>query len=299
MPALRMLPESGVPHHGTRPALTSTMTNPDLPTHLAIIMDGNGRWAQSRGLSRAEGHARGARAVRETVRACRSAGIRYLTLYAFSIANWGRPRPEVSALMLLLADFAERERNELKGQDIRLNIVGDFDELPGVARRALQETLDFTQGCHTMTLSLALSYGGRNDIVQAARALAIRAQAGLILPEEIDEQSFARQLTTGKLPAVDMLVRTGGEARVSDFLLFESAYAELVFLPIMWPDFNADSLHEALGIYRRRERRFGLTGQQINNTEGHGFDPADSTSERPPAAGTNGSGAQQPQAASP
>ena len=252
-----------------------------LPSHIAIIMDGNGRWAQARGLHRAEGHAEGAKAVRETVRAARELGVKHLTLYAFSIANWGRPRQEVRALMNLLADFAERERHELKDQDIRLNIIGDVEDLPLGPRRALEQTLEFTGDCESMTLSLALSYGGRQDIVNAARALAVRARAGLLLPEEIDERKLGAELSTHGLPPVDMLIRTGGEARVSDFLLFESAYAELVFLPIMWPDFNRSSLEDALETYARRERRFGLTREQLAKQGGRSFDPADATAEAP------------------
>jgi undecaprenyl diphosphate synthase len=253
-----------------------------IPRHVAIIMDGNGRWAQSRGLHRARGHIEGARAVREAVRTSREAGVRYLTLYAFSVANWARPRAEVSALMDLLRDFAQKERQELREKSIRLNVVGDLEELPVVARRAVEETLAYTQDCNQMTLSLALSYGGRRDIVDAARSIAVRARAGLVLPEEIDEDFFHREMTTQSLPDVDMLIRTGGECRVSDFLLFEAAYAELVFLPIMWPEFTAESLMEAFRIYRGRERRFGLTSDQVRESGGRTFDPVDHTSAPPP-----------------
>jgi undecaprenyl diphosphate synthase len=249
-----------------------------VPRHVAIIMDGNGRWAQSRGLHRSEGHAEGARAVRETVRSSRQAGVRYLTLYAFSVANWSRPRPEVTALMRLLADFAEKEREELRERGIRLNVIGDLEELPTFARRAVEEAKEFTADCREMTLSLALSYGGRRDIVDAARSVAVRARAGLILPEDIDEEFFHRQMTTHSLPDVDLLIRTGGESRVSDFLLFEAAYAELVFLPIMWPEFTESALRDALSTYARRERRFGLTSAQVRQHNlGRTFDPLDST----------------------
>lgn len=249
-----------------------------VPKHVAIIMDGNGRWAQARGLHRSEGHAEGARAVRETVRTCRKAGVRYLTLYAFSVANWARPRPEVAALMRLLADFAEKERQELRERGIRLNVIGDLEELPTFARRAVEEAMEYTADCKDMTLSLALSYGGRRDIVDAARSIAVRARAGLILPEDIDEEFFHRQMTTHSLPDVDLLIRTGGESRVSDFLLFEAAYAELVFLPLMWPEFTADALHKALDTYGRRERRFGLTSAQVRQQNlGRTFDPLDSS----------------------
>ena len=258
-----------------------------VPRHVAIIMDGNGRWAQANGLSRVEGHAEGARAVREAVRTCRKEGVEFLTLYAFSVANWGRPRLEVRALMSLLLDFAEREKRELRDQDVKLEVIGDLEELPISTRHAVESAIEYTAGCSGMTLSLALSYGGRADIINAARAIAIRAQNGMLLPEEITEDTFQSAMSTRSLPAVDLLIRTGGERRVSDFLLFESAYAELYFLPIMWPDFNAKALRDAFAFFAGRERRFGLTGEQVHaatvapvTKNGHGFDPHDSSTSR-------------------
>jgi undecaprenyl diphosphate synthase len=252
-----------------------------VPGHVAIIMDGNGRWAESRGLHRSEGHAEGARAVREAVRTSRELGVRYLTLYAFSVANWSRPRPEVEALMRLLKDFAEREQQELREKGIRLDVVGDLEDLPIIARRAVEDARAYTADCTEMTLSLALSYGGRRDIADAARSIAVRARAGLILPEDIDENFFHRQMSTSALPDVDLLIRTGGECRVSDFLLFEAAYAELVFLPIMWPEFTSGTLREAISIYGGRERRFGRTTDQVRKQQNQNlkrtFDPLDSS----------------------
>jgi undecaprenyl diphosphate synthase len=248
-----------------------------VPEHIAIIMDGNGRWAQAKGLARTEGHAKGADSVRATVRACRSSGVKYLTLYAFSVANWRRPATEVRALMQLLAHFAEREKFELKDRGIRLDVIGDVSELPSAARKAIESAMNYTADCHDMVLSLALSYGARQDIVTAARALAIKVRAGLLLPEEIDEQRLQSEMTTHLLPAVDLLIRTGGESRVSDFLLFESAYAELLFLPIMWPEFNEQHLSQAISQFGHRERRFGLTSNQVKGGEGRGFDPLDGT----------------------
>ncbi len=248
-----------------------------IPRHIAIIMDGNGRWAEARGLARTEGHAKGADSVRATVRACRSAGVQYLTLYAFSVANWQRPAAEVKALMHLLAHFAEREKYELRERGIRLSVVGDVSELPTSARRAIESAMEYTAGCNDMVLSLALSYGGRNDIVSAARALAIKVRAGLLLPEEIDEQRLQAEMSTHKLPSVDLLIRTGGESRVSDFLLYESAYAELLFLPIMWPEFGEEQVAQALAYFANRERRFGLTSGQVQNSNGRSFDPLDNT----------------------
>jgi undecaprenyl diphosphate synthase len=260
-------------------------------------MDGNGRWAQANGLSRVEGHAEGARAVREAVRTCRKEGVEFLTLYAFSVANWGRPRTEVRALMNLLLDFAEREKQELREQDVKLEVIGDIEELPISTRHAVESATRYTAHCTGMTLSLALSYGGRADIVSAARAIAIQASTGRLLPEEITEATFQRAMSTHALPPVDLLIRTGGERRVSDFLLFESAYAELYFLPIMWPDFNAKALRDAFAFFSGRERRFGLTGEQVHGEplqgepgqaaaaplpakNGHGFDPHDSSTSR-------------------
>jgi len=246
-------------------------------------MDGNGRWAQARGLGRSEGHAEGARAVREAVRACRSHGVEYLTLYAFSVANWGRPRPEVQALMRLLIEFTGREKKELRDQDIRLNVIGDLEDLPVDTRRAVEDAMSHTSDCSSMTLSLALSYGGRHDIVSAARAMAVRAKAGLLLPEEIDEENLRREMSTRDLPDVDLLIRTGGEARVSDFLLFECAYAELLFVPEMWPDFKEQNLVEAFAYYTTRQRRFGLTGEQRTSPTHRSFDPLDATEPQSPA----------------
>jgi len=265
------------------PRIHSTQAPRQIPRHVAIIMDGNGRWAQASGLSRVEGHAEGARAVRETVRSCRKEGVEFLTLYAFSVANWGRPRTEVKALMSLLLDFAEREKQELHDQDVKLQVIGEIDELPIETRHAVESACRYTAGCRGMTLSLALSYGGRADIIAAARALAVRAATGHLLPEEINEDTFQSHMSTQGLPPVDLLIRTGGERRVSDFLLFESAYAELYFLPIMWPDFNAKALRDAFAFFSGRERRFGLTGEQVHAPapptpkNGHGFDPHDSS----------------------
>jgi undecaprenyl diphosphate synthase len=242
-----------------------------LPQHLAIIMDGNGRWAKARGLERVEGHAEGTRAVRQTVEACAELGVKYLTLYAFSVANWKRPEPEVQALMRLLVHFSNKEKADLIKNGVRVRVVGNLEDLPLSARHAVESLMADTAHCERMTLSLALSYGGRQDLVEAARALAAKARAGLMLPEEIDEAALHREMSTACLPHVDLLIRTGGETRVSDFLLFESAYAELVFLPIMWPEFDAEALLTALEIYSAKERRFGLTSEQLQRSQA--FDP--------------------------
>lgn len=245
-----------------------------LPKHVAIIMDGNGRWASARGLARADGHAEGARAVRDAVETATRIGVPYLTLYAFSVANWARPRGEVEALMRLLVDFAKSERAELRQNDIRVNVIGSLEDLPTVTRHAVEDLMAYTKDGKRMTLTLALSYGGRKDIIEAARTLAVRARAGLVLPEEIDERSFQLHMTTHSLPEVDLLIRTGGESRVSDFLLYEAAYAELLFLPIMWPDFRPQTLIDAIEHYSKKERRFGMTSEQVARNV-QAFDPFD------------------------
>jgi undecaprenyl diphosphate synthase len=249
-----------------------------IPRHVAIIMDGNGRWAKARGLQRAEGHAEGARAVREAVETSTRVGIKCLTLYAFSVANWARPRNEVEALMRLLVDFAKQERAELRQNGIRVNVIGALEDLPTGTRHAVEDLIQYTADGERMTLTLALSYGGRQDIVEAARSLAVRARAGLVLPEDIDESFFHRNMTTHALPDVDLLIRTGGETRLSDFLLFEAAYAELLFLPIMWPDFTAQTLLDAIEVYSQTERRFGLTSEQVQPAS-PAFDPLDRASQ--------------------
>jgi undecaprenyl diphosphate synthase len=254
----------------------------NLPRHVAIIMDGNGRWAKDRGLQRYEGHAQGARAVRETVETAARLGVEYLTLYAFSVANWQRPRIEVEALMRLLARFAKQERAELRSLGIRVDVIGSLEDLPSTTRHAVEDLIRYTSSGDRMTLSLALSYGARQDVLEAARALAARVHAGMLLPEEIDESALRAQMSTSRLPDVDLLIRTGGEARVSDFLLIEAAYAELLFSPVMWPDFRPEHLLHAIDVYRGKERRFGLTSEQLGSgvigreAVGVGpFDPAD------------------------
>jgi undecaprenyl diphosphate synthase len=252
----------------SRPITTSSapVPSPRVPAHVAIIMDGNGRWAQARGQIRTDGHTKGADAVREVVRACRREGVRYLTLYAFSVANWSRPAFEVRALMQLLAQFANSEKGELREQGIKLSVIGEFHRLSPVAQTALHEAIEFTQDGTSMVLSLALSYGGRHDITNAARSLAERVKNGSLNPSDITEDLLRKELTTRSLPDVDLLIRTGGESRVSDFLLYESAYAELAFMPVMWPDFTEQHLLEAFAAFASRERRFGLTSAQVRET---------------------------------
>ena len=234
-----------------------------IPRHVAIIMDGNGRWAKARGLKRVEGHKEGARAVRHAVETATRLGIEYLTLYAFSVANWTRPASEVAALMQLLIRFAKQERLEMRQNGIRVNAVGRLDQLPLATRHAVESVIKYTAGGNRMTLTLALSYGGRQDILAAAQALAVQVQKGTVAPEQIDEGRFQSALSTYPLPDVDLLIRTGGVQRLSDFLLYEAAYAELMFLPIMWPEFEPQTLIDAVAAFGRRERRFGRTSEQV------------------------------------
>ena len=228
-----------------------------VPGHVAIIMDGNGRWAERRGLPRPLGHREGSEAVRRTTRACRRAGVRALTLFAFSEQNWERSRLEVDALMALLCEFLLSEREELIRNGITLRSAGRIHRLPASVRSVLTEIERDTAHLSDMTLTLALSYGGREEIVDAARALAEQARAGELDPASIDESMFRAALPSLRVGDVDLLIRTGGEQRISNFLLFGAAYAELFFSPSLWPDFGESDLEAAFAAFRARDRRFG------------------------------------------
>jgi undecaprenyl diphosphate synthase len=234
-----------------------------VPGHIAIILDGNGRWAESRNMPRTAGHEHGAGAVRTAVYGCHERGVKTVTLYAFSAANWKRPKGEVDTLMRLCAEFAENELEELVRRGIEVRVIGDLDELPTRTRRATEALVEASRGGTRMKLALALSYAGRQDMVSAIRQIAIRARAGLVIPEEVNERSIRGYLSTGDLPDPDLVIRTGGERRLSDFLLFECAYAELFFTETLWPDFNESTLDEAIAAFSRRQRRFGRTGEQV------------------------------------
>lgn len=242
------------------------MTTPapgQLPRHVAIIMDGNGRWARRRHLPRVAGHRAGARVVRRIVEACVGRGIGYLTLFAFSSENWLRPADEVSLLMRLFSRTLREEEARLCEHGVRLTVIGDRTGLPTVLQDDIARVEASTAGGEGLHLIVAANYGGRWDIVQAARSLAVDAAAGRLDPAGIDEAAFAGRLATADAPPVDLLVRTGGERRISNFLLWQAAYAELYFADVLWPDFDADTLDEALAWYARRERRFGRTGDQV------------------------------------
>lgn len=234
-----------------------------VPHHLAIIMDGNGRWAEQRHLPRIVGHRKGVEVVQSVVDECLSLGIGHLTLFAFSSENWGRPREEVEALMGLLSRFLQKEFASLQEKEIRLNAIGEVDRLPGKIRKTLTDIMRETADNDKLVLTLALSYGARSELVRVARRLAARAVAGEIAPEDIEETDLAAALDTSGLPDPDLLIRTSGEMRISNFLLWQLAYAELYFTDVLWPDFTAECLREALAEYGRRHRRFGLTAAQL------------------------------------
>jgi undecaprenyl diphosphate synthase len=233
-----------------------------LPEHVAIIMDGNGRWAEAQGRPRALGHREGVRSVRDITEACAQLGVPHLTLYTFSTENWMRPDREVNALMTLLVRTVRRERRRLLENGVRLRTLGDTAALPSACRRELEETAEVTAGNDRLTLSLALSYSGRWDLVRAAREVARRARDGDLAPEDVDESLVAGLLSTRDLPDPDLLIRTGGEQRLSNFLLWEVAYAEMLVTDCYWPAFRRAQLYEAVRDFQDRERRFGRVASQ-------------------------------------
>jgi undecaprenyl diphosphate synthase len=228
-----------------------------MPRHVAIVMDGNGRWALRRGLSRCEGHRRGKDSVRAVVEAARELGIPYLTLFVFSSENWQRPTAEVRFLMQLFHRYLVTETKRLMKRDIRVVAIGDVRRLPQQVARALAQAIELTKGNRAMTVALALSYGGRQDIVNAARRIAEAAAAGRLAPDDVDETTLQRELMTGGMPDPDLLIRTSGELRISNFFLFQLAYTELYFTDTLWPDFREPDFLKALAAYQSRERRFG------------------------------------------
>ena len=236
------------------PAHTDTS---ELPSHVAIIMDGNGRWAKQHRLTRIQGHEKGSEAVRRVVRTCREIGIPHLTLYAFSTENWQRPKKEVDALMMLLKRFLKSERQEMLENDIRLNVIGQVERLPKGVRQELEQTMALTEANSRLQLHLALSYGSRSEIVRMAQMISKQCVDGNIAPEAIDERMVADHLLTRGIPDPDLLIRTSGEMRVSNFLLWQIAYAELYITPTLWPDFSKAEFLNIIEEYQKRERRFG------------------------------------------
>jgi undecaprenyl diphosphate synthase len=228
-----------------------------VPRHVAVIMDGNGRWARERGLPRHLGHREGMSAVRETVKGAIEAGVEILTLFAFSTENWRRPAEEVSALMGLLEIYARKERAELCRQGVEVHVLGELDRVDASTRSAVESIVEGTRGGTNLRLNLMISYGGREEILRAVRRLAEQVRAGGLAPGQIDEESFADALFTRGLPDPDLLIRTSGERRISNFMLWQLAYTELHVSSVLWPDFDREDLFEAILDYQRRERRFG------------------------------------------
>jgi undecaprenyl diphosphate synthase len=244
-------------------SLIEKINKDNLPKHLAIIMDGNGRWAKQKGLLRAFGHENGTKSVRLTVETCAKLGIKNLTLYAFSTENWNRPKLEVDTLMKLLISSLKNELQTLLDNNIRLNSIGNLEMLPKSAQKELLDVIKKTENNSRMILTLALSYGSREEIISAIKKISDKVKNNIISPDSIDESIINQHLYTHNLPDVDLLIRTSGEHRISNFLLWQIAYAELYFTDVLWPDFKEDDLYEAIISYQKRERRFGKTSEQI------------------------------------
>jgi undecaprenyl diphosphate synthase len=244
-------------------SLINSINTSNLPKHIAIIMDGNGRWAKKQGLMRAFGHENGTKSVRIVVESCAKLGISNLTLYAFSTENWNRPSLEVETLMKLLITSLQKELPTLQKNNIRLSAIGNIELLPASAQKQLLEVIDNTKENSQMTLTLALSYGSREEIVTAVKNICNKVKNNIISIDNIDELIINQHLYTQNLPDVDLLIRTSGEHRISNFLLWQIAYAELYFTDVLWPDFKEDDLYEAIISYQKRERRFGKTSEQI------------------------------------
>lgn len=237
--------------------LKEIQRNGDIPVHIAVIMDGNGRWAKQRGRPRVFGHREGMKSVREVIEASGDAGVKCLTLYAFSSENWNRPRAEVAALMKLLERYTQSEKEELRSQGIRVRAIGRIDELESGARRAIDSIQEYTREGDRMDLFLAINYGGRREIVDAVREVSEEVAAGRLASESIDEETFGRHLFTAGVPDPDLLIRTSGEMRISNFLLFQLAYTEIYVTDVLWPDFKREHLFRAILDYQKRDRRFG------------------------------------------
>ena len=243
--------------------LLNKIDTTNLPKHLSIIMDGNGRWAKQKGLLRAMGHENGTKSVKATIEACAKLGIEFLTLYAFSSENWNRPKLEVETLMKLLVNSLKKELKTLEDNNIKLNAIGNLEKLPKSAQKELLDVIEATKGNTRMTLTLALSYGSREEIINAVRNISHKVKNNIISIDTIDDSIINEHLYTRNLPDVDLLIRTSGEHRISNFLLWQIAYAELYFTDVLWPDFKEHHLYEAIISFQKRERRFGKTSEQI------------------------------------
>jgi len=244
--------------------LISKINTTLIPNHIAIIMDGNGRWAKQKGKLRLFGHENGAKAIKQVVEGCSEIGVKNLTLYAFSTENWNRPKLEVQTLMKLLISSLKKEIKTLTDNDIKLNAIGDLKALPTKVYSELMDVIEITKGSKKKTLTLALSYGSREELTNAIKQISIKVKNNIISPKKIDESVINEHLYTRNLPEVDLLIRTGGEQRVSNFLLWQIAYTELYFTNVFWPDFTKQHLYEAIINYQKRERRFGKTSEQLS-----------------------------------
>lgn len=245
--------------------LEKEINNTNLPNHVAIIMDGNGRWAKQQGKLRAFGHENGAKSVKKIVECSARLGVKYLTLYAFSTENWNRPKLEVEILMKLLIGALKKELKTLQENNICLNAIGSLDVLPKGVKKELLEVIEKTKNNNRMTLTLALSYGSRDEIINAVKNISEKVKNNIISIDTIDESIINQHLYTQNMPDVDLVIRTSGEHRISNFLLWQIAYAEFYFTDVLWPDFNEEELYKAIISYQKRERRFGKTSEQINN----------------------------------
>ncbi len=248
-------------------SLKNSIKPDKLPCHIAVIMDGNGRWAKKRGKMRIFGHENGVKAVRETAEGAAELGVKYLTLYAFSTENWNRPKMEVNALMKLLVKTIHQETQTLNKNDIRLQTIGDISKLSNDTRNELQKAIENTSGNKRMTLTLALNYSARWEITEAARLIAQKAKNNELDPNKITDEVFSAHLATAGYPDPELLIRTSGENRISNYLLWQIAYTELYFTPVLWPDFNKEELYKAILDFQQRERRFGKTSEQLSETQ--------------------------------
>jgi undecaprenyl diphosphate synthase len=244
-------------------SLEASINKENIPAHVAIIMDGNGRWAKQKGFLRAFGHENGTKSVRITVETCAKLGVKHLTLYAFSTENWNRPKLEVETLMKLLVNSLKNELANLQKNNIKLNSIGNLEKLPQSIQNELKEVIATTENNTAMTLTLALSYGSREELLNVVKNISNKVKNNIISIDSIDESIINQHLYTHNLPDVDLLIRTSGEHRISNFLLWQIAYAELYFTDVLWPDFRENDLYEAIISYQKRERRFGKTSEQI------------------------------------
>jgi undecaprenyl diphosphate synthase len=238
----------------------------NIPQHIAIIMDGNGRWAKKQGFGRIFGHQNGVKAVRDVTEGCVEAGVKYLTLYAFSSENWSRPTNEVNALMDLLVDTIKKEKDTLMKNEVKLSTIGDIDQLPKNAKKGIEELKEITKNNHKLELILALSYGSKHEMIEAVKSIATKVKNGDIVVSEINETLFSQSLYTKNIPDPELMIRTSGEERISNFLLWQLAYAELYFTEVLWPDFRREDLFKAIISYQQRERRFGKTSEQLQQS---------------------------------